>query len=129
MVWLKGAAGCVGGAILASLAHINVIEHGGYGWNSASITPWSIAAGVAVASVCFGAAVAVKRYPVAVFLLVCVVAGEAYNLITSAERQTATRDAAQAPLRQARIVYDRAQGALRLASVEVANWPATTPRI
>ena len=85
--------------------------------------------GVAIAAVVIGSAWSAGRRLLAFNLVGCIVAGEAYGLITTAERLMAAREAAQAPLQAAakihamasRRVADAAQGERGLADCRLAR--------
>ncbi len=125
---MRWAACLVGALILAAVAHVNVTATGGYG-TAHSYLALAIAVGVALGAVITGMACSEERYGVATLLIIAICAGEAYGLITTAERLITSREAAQAPLRG--LVGDRARAEERVRSAEarLENLPPETPRL
>ena len=98
---MKILALIVGAALLFATAHVSILATGGYGSSQAYLA-LGVAAGVAMASIAVGRAWGEDRQKgLAVFLVVCIATGEVFTLLSTAERLTASREASQAPLRQA----------------------------
>ncbi len=91
------------------MAHSAVIAAGGYG-STGAIMPLALAAGLAVGAIAVGIAWRERRWLIAVLLMIALVAGEAWGLLTTAGRVMAQREEAQTPL--------RAAGDLRTKAVE-----------
>jgi hypothetical protein len=72
---------------------------GGY-FTPQSYLTLAIAAGAGLGSVFTGMAWSAKRYKLAVFFMVCIVGAETYGVMQTANRLVATRESAQAPLRE-----------------------------
>lgn len=122
------AASLAGIALLAASAHVTISKSGGYG-EATSVLILAVTGGLGAGSVALGAALSEKRRGLAVAILVCLLCGEAYALLQSGERIVATREAAQAPLREALARHEAA--AQRLARAEAAKpaAPATSQRL
>jgi hypothetical protein len=117
-----------GAAVLLATAHVTISYAGGYGTPHAVLT-LAIAGGVIVAALVIGAAWSAKRRPLAAWLLVAIVAGEAFGFLATGERLVAQRDATQAPLRTAQEAFDKAADRVAKAESARAAIPATTPRL
>jgi hypothetical protein len=128
MTPLRGIASVVGAALLAATAHATIAAGGGYG-SAHSLVTIAIAAGVAVAALVIGAAWSGERRGLAVWLLVAIIAGEAFGLLMTAERLVAAREAAQAPLQEAAAAYAKAASRVTHAAAVVAVTPTTSPRL
>jgi hypothetical protein len=87
----------VGAGIVAAAAHVSIAAAGGYQSGHAAIVI-AVAAGVVVAAVAIGQALADRRIALALTMLVCMLAGEAYGLLLTAERVIAVREAGEAPV-------------------------------
>jgi hypothetical protein len=118
----------VGALILAAAAHVTIQSTGGYGTSHSWLT-MAVAGGVGVASVFSGMAWSEERRPIAVLLVLAIIAGEAYGLVATAERLIAGREAMQAPLRQ--ISEDRAKAQRRVDDAIKAktSLPSSSPRL
>jgi hypothetical protein len=95
--WVVGLI-CV--AVLAAATHANVQHAGGYQSDGAPLAlalTALLAVGIAYAAMSWQDG----SRALASLLALCIVAGEAYWLLTNAERELATRDAIEAPLRAA----------------------------
>jgi hypothetical protein len=111
----------VGLAIVAASAHVSILAVGGY---SADHTPivMAVAAGVAVAALAIGRAFSDRRFALGGLMIMCAVAGEAYGLLSTAERIVTLREAMQAPI--AGIEAGRLRANQRLKTAEVAKLKA-----
>jgi hypothetical protein len=118
----------VGMLILTAIAHVTIQSTGGYGSAHSWVTI-GVAAGVAADSVFSGMAWSDQRHALSVLLVLAIVAGEAYELIATAERLIVSREAAQAPLRQLAQDRVRAQSALDAAAAAFERFPISTPRL
>jgi len=114
---IRLASVLVGLAILGAAAHVNIAYTGGYNTPHAILT-LAVAAGLAVGSLAVGAAWADRRWAIACVILAALLAGEAFALSSTAERLVAHREAAQAPIREAK--ERREMAAKRLADAEAA---------
>ena len=85
--------------ILAAVAHATIIATGGY-WTPQSYLTLAIAGGVGLGGILSGMAWSARRRALAVWLVVVIAAGEAFGLLSTAERLIVSREVAQAPLRQ-----------------------------
>jgi hypothetical protein len=124
---LRGIAFVVGVALLGTTAHATIIATGGYG-SAHSYVTIAIAAGVGVSALAVGAAWHGRR-GLALGLLLAIVAGEAFGLISTAERLVVSREVAQAPLRTAAEDYAKAAKRVADAAAAVAALPATSARL
>jgi len=117
-----------GALIITAVAHVTIQATGGYGTGHSWLTI-AVGAGVAAGSVFSGMAWSDDRRTLATLLVLAIVAGEAYGLIATAERLIVGREAAQAPLRQ--LAEDRAsaQRNLEAATMALARFPLSTPRL
>jgi len=112
---IRLASVLVGLAILGAAAHVNIAYTGGYDTPHAILT-LAVAAGLAVGSIAVGAAWSDRRRAISCVILAALLAGEAFALSSTAERLISQRDAAQAPIREAR--ERREMAAKRLAEAE-----------
>jgi hypothetical protein len=128
MTGLRVAAALAGVLIVGATAHVTIIATGGYSTPHAVLT-MAIAAGVSVGALCIGAAWSGERRPLAVWLALAIVAGEAFGFLSTAERLIVSREAAQAPLRQATEAHAEASERVRNAETVVARLPVTSPRL
>src|SRR5262245_56454433 len=87
----------VGALILAAVTHVQIIATGGYGTPHSYVT-LAVALGVSFASVFATMAWDSGRRLLAPLFVVTILAGEAFNLLATAERLIVSRDAAQKPL-------------------------------
>jgi hypothetical protein len=119
----------VGGLlILAAVAHATIIATGGY-WTPQCYLTLAVAGGVGLGGILSGMAWSAERRSLAVWLVVVITAGEAFGLLSTAERLIVSREAAQAPLRL--VEQDRTKGAERVAAAQGAldALPTTSPRL
>src|SRR5262245_30967351 len=126
MTLLRGIAFFVGLALLAATAHATIIAASGYGSPHSFITI-TVGAGVGISALVIGSAWR-DRPGLALWLAVAIVAGEAFGLLSTAERLIAAREAAQAPLRFAGEAHARAVKRVADANAALANIPETTSR-
>lgn len=124
---LKITAFVVGLALLGATAHVTIAHTGGYG-TPHSILTMAIAGGVAVAAISVGAAWAEWRKGVARWLVVAIVAGEAFGFLMTGERLITARDAIQAPVRAAQEMFDKARQRVTDAEAGLAA-PAASQRL
>lgn len=122
------AASLAGIALLAASAHVTISKSGGYG-EATSVLILAVTVGLGAGAVALGAALSQKRRGLAVAILVCLLCGEAFALLQSGERIIATREAAQAPLREALVRHEAAAQRLAKAEAARAKAPATSPRL
>lgn len=94
---MPGLAIFAGIAILGATAHVMVMSTGGYTSDHALIV-LAVAGGVSIAAICIGGAFSEGRHALGIGMLICLIAGEAYGLISTAERIVSARDTQQAPI-------------------------------
>ena len=128
MTLLRGISLVVGVGLLGATAHATIAATGGYG-SAHSFVTLAIAAGVAVAALVIGAAWSGERCGLAVWLLIAIIAGEAFGLLATAERLVVSREAAQAPLQDAAEAYARTAKRVADAAAAVTAAPTTSPRL
>jgi hypothetical protein len=116
----------VGALMLAGVAHVTVLHTGGYGTPQAALT-WAVMLGIVVGSVFTGMALSAGRFKIAFAIIVCIVAGEAYNFLQTGDRLIAGLEHAQAPKRGQARAYAKAQAEVGAAAALVAK-PATTSK-
>lgn len=112
---LRAIAVVVALCLLGATAHAVITHAGGYGTPHA-YTTIALAAGVAVGALTIGAAWDQGRRLLAVVLCIALACGEAFGLLSTAERLVAQRDAMQAPVADAHA--QRAAAAKQLAKAE-----------
>ena len=117
-----------GGLILAAVTHVTVIATGGYGTPHSWLTI-AVAMGVGFASVFASKAWGMRRHFLAILFVTTIIAGEAYNLLATAERLIVSREDAQAPLREGTKAYARAVKRVEDAKAVVERAPTTSPRL
>lgn len=115
---VKALAVLTGVAILAGIAHANVMATGGYG-QPGTILALAIPAAVGVMSVSLGFAVGEQRYALATFSLIFLVAGEIATFAATADRLTTARERQQQPINDAAAKHAAAKA--RLAAAESSN--------
>lgn len=120
---LRVACYLAGVALLAATAHVTITYSGGY-TQPGAIQVIAIAMGVGVGALAFGTAWSLKRRALAVWLVLALIAGEAFGFLLTAERLVNAREASQAPMREASAVYTMALG--RVASAEDGKAAADT---
>jgi hypothetical protein len=126
-VVVRALAAVVGVAILGFVVDAAIAAAGGYSAPSARLM-MGLAAGVAVASLAVGLAWEAERRGLALCLVACLVAGEAWALLQTAERTIAHREQQQAPLRSAAETRTKLAERVKAAEVGLAGIPAT-PRL
>lgn len=120
-------AAVVGVGILCLMVDASISATGGYGTPTARLAI-GLAAGLVAGSVAVGVAWEEGRRGIAWWLIVALVAGEAWALLQTAERTVAHRDQQQAPLHAA--VDTRAKAAERVKAAEAAVTAiGDTPRL
>ena len=122
---LKPIAGVLGAAIVAAVAHNSVMSNGGYG------TPMALVIICMGAGVVVGSAVIVRcwvnrRIGLALCLVLALVAGETYQVVTTAERTVIMRDARQAPLTEKAEARKKAAQSVREAEARLAGIQTTS---
>jgi hypothetical protein len=124
---LRGIAFVVGLALLSATAHATITTTGGYGTAHSFIT-MTVAAGVGVSAIVAGSIWTTRR-GLALWLVLAIIAGEAFGLLSTAERLVASREAAQAPLRALAERYAKAAQRVSDAAAALASAPTTSLRL
>lgn len=108
---LRFFAGIVGAAVCVGITYATVKAIGGI---EADMAPLIIVHAVAlvVGAMCVGVACRDRRWVVASGLVLMLLAGEAYTLINTSERELEAREAKQAPVRAAMVERERLQKAV-----------------
>jgi hypothetical protein len=101
---------------------------GGYGTPHSYLT-LAIALGVACGSVFSNRAWSAEWYSLAVLFVVCIVGGEAYGFMQTANRLVAASEKTQAPLREHEESYEKAKARVEAAEAKVKNLPTTSSRL
>jgi hypothetical protein len=114
--------------VIAATAHVNVTNAGGYGAPGAVLT-LAIALGVAVAAMAIGEAWSARRFVLAVWMMVAIIAGETFAFLATGERLVVGREAQQVPLRDAAEAHDKADRRVAAALQALSALPATSPRL
>jgi len=118
------------GIILLTIANSTVDATGATGSDAEAI--YALALAVFVTAGIIGLAWSAKRYGLALFLGICLISGEAYNFLKTAEREVTSREAAQSAtdtallaretlretIRDARAALQKAQAAVTDKSAE-----------
>ena len=104
---------CIGGGILAATTNASIIAGGGYGTSQALVV-MALSAGVFAGAVAIGGGRIGQTFGLAI--IAALVAGEAYNLATTAERAIVAREASAAPLKD--LAAKRAEALKHLADLE-----------
>jgi hypothetical protein len=118
----------VGAVILAAVMHVTVLATGGYGTPHSYVTI-AVTVGLGFASVFVSMAWDADRRRLAVLFVITIIAGEAFNLIATAERLIKAREAEQAPLRAGQEAYDKAAKRVADADAAVKSLPSTSKRL
>jgi len=126
MTALRGTAFAVGLALLLATAHATISATGGYG-TALSYVTLAIAAGVCVSALAIGSAWGERPF-LAGWLVVAILAGEAFGFLSTAERLVAGREAAQVPLQAAADAYAKASRRVTEAAAALER-PSTSPRL
>ena len=127
MTPLRSTSLVVGLLLLGATAYATIAATGGFG-SAHSVVTFAIAAGVAVASLAIGTAWAERR-ALALWLIAAIVAGEAFGLLSTAERLIVVREAQQVPLRAQVATYEKAARRVVDAAAALSNAPANSPRL
>ena len=117
-----------GALILSAVAHVTVKATGGYGTDHSYLT-LAIAFGVACGSVFCGRSWASERYTLALLFILCIVGGEAYGFLQTANRLLAGTEANQAPRREHSKEHARASARVKSAKAAVDNAPTTSRQL
>lgn len=112
---MRALAILIGAAIIGAATHVTIEATGGYGAPHAPLA-MAIAGGVIVGSVCVGRAWRERRWALALFITAALLAGEAWSMISTAERIIAGREQASAPARDLAKQRDAAEKRLELAN-------------
>jgi hypothetical protein len=118
----------VGLTLLAATAHVTIMATGGY-LHAHAVLTLAIAAGVGSGALAIGSAWASDRKALAVWLVIAILAGEAYGFVSTAERLVVARESAQAPLRAAGDAVTKAVTRVSNAEAAVTKAPETSPRL
>ena len=94
---LRILAGVVGAAIIGSVVHSTIIANGGYGAPTAPLL-MTVGSGLVIGAAVIGRCWSQGRQLMASLLAGALLAGEAYQLLITAERTVVMRDARQAPM-------------------------------
>ena len=113
-----------GAAILATVAHVNITVTGGYGTPHSWVTI-AVAGGVAVGSLVSPVAWLSSRR-LAVCLVISMVCGEGYQLLSTAERLVKGRELDQAPLRENQKEHAKASKRVNDAKAAIDRASATS---
>ena len=116
-----------GAAILATVAHVNITVTGGYGTPHSWVTI-AVAGGVAVGSLVSPVAWLSSRR-LAVCLVISMVCGEGYQLLSTAERLVKGRELDQAPLRENQKEHAKASKRVNDAKAAIDRASATSKRL
>lgn len=95
---MRKLAVIVGVLIIGAATHVIVMASGGY-QNPHAPLAIAIACGVALGSICIGVATRERRYVLAFCIALCLLAGEAFTMLSTAERVVVAREAASEPAR------------------------------
>jgi len=107
--------------LLGASAHA-IISHVADGYSSPhAIVTLTLAAGVAVGSLAIGAAWEQRRRVLACIISIALLCGEAFGLVSTAERIIAQRDGVQTSIHAARAKHDNARRELEKAEAELAR--------
>lgn len=110
--WLRSIAFLTGMGILAGAAHVTIVHGGGYGEAQAVLTV-AIAAGVAVGALAIGGTSG--RPAITAWLVMAILAGEAFGFLSTAERIVIHREAQAAPLHGQAEAYAKANARVKAA--------------
>lgn len=124
---LRIAAGVAGAAIIGTLVNVAVAANGGYGGPAAPLLI-AVGAGVVIGAAVIGRCWSQGHRLMAILLAGALFSGEAYQLLMTAERTVATRDARQAPLIEQAKARDRAVQSVQEAEARLAAVGAS-PRL
>ena len=119
---MRWVAILIGAAIIGAATHVTIDATGGYGAPHAPLAV-AIACGVIVGAVCVGRAWADRRWFLAVFITLALLAGEAWSMLSTAERIIAGREKAAEPARD--LAKQRRAAEQRLTAARAAPAPST----
>lgn len=125
---IRATSFVAGALVLIATANVTIRYTGGYHTPHAILT-LAVAVGVMAAACVIGKAWSSKRWVLAIWLLVAIVAGEASGFLSTAERLITQREAAQAPIRTAHEAFEKASNRVTEAERARALLPATAPRL
>lgn len=117
MIALRTLAFIVGAGLLVAAAHVTILHSGGYESPQAILTI-GIAVAVGVGALTVGAAWAYGRKTLSGWLIVTLMAAEAFGILMTAERLIASREAAQAPLKDKRAARTDAEARVKAAEAK-----------
>lgn len=118
MRWL---AIIVGALIIGAATHVTIEATGGYGADHAPLAV-AIAGGVIVGAICVGRAFAERRWILGAFITVALLSGEAWAMLSTAERIIAGREKAAEPARD--LEKQRAAAQARLDAAKAVPEPS-----
>ena len=124
---LKLASGIVGVAIIGTVVHSAIIANGGYGTVTAPMLI-GLGAGLVIGAAVIGRCWNQGRIVMAILVGAALLAGEAYQLLMTAERTVAMRDARQAPIVEQTTAREKASQRVEEATAGLAAI-ADTPRL
>lgn len=127
-VVIKLLAVLAGLALLGATAHVTVLATGGYG-DPHAVLVLAIAGGVGVGGLAVGAAWGEGRAMLAIIIVTMIAAGEAFGLLQTGERLIASREAKQAPAREAVRARQEAADRVQTAEEALAGLPETSSRL
>ena len=125
---LRSLAAFCGVSILASTACMRIIATGGL-FQPSSMIVATVAAGVALGAVVIGHAVSQGRTLLALWLALAMLSGEAFGLLSTAERYVVAREGQQAPLKKAAELHAAAIERVAAAEKSVSNSSKTSARL
>jgi hypothetical protein len=118
---IRALAVLIAFALLGASAHA-IIAHVADGYSSPhAIVTLTLAAGVAVGALAIGAAWEQRRRVLACIICIALLCGEAFGLVSTAERIIAQRDGVQMTISAAREKHDTARRELHKAEAELAR--------
>jgi hypothetical protein len=125
---MRGMAVVAGVLVIAATAHVGITATGGYAEIGAPLK-LAVAVGLVVGSVCVGLAWRERRWIIVGCLVLTLLAGEAFQVIMTAERIVTGREAQQAKLRDADAVHAKAAERVTAAQAALAAVPTDTARL
>jgi hypothetical protein len=118
----------LGALLLATGAHVTIEATGGYGTPHSYVT-MAVAAGVGGGSIFAGMAYAARRQLLTASFVACILAGELFGFLQTANRLVAGTEATQAPLREHAEAYAKASKRAETAKAAVEALPTTSGRL
>jgi hypothetical protein len=112
---IRGLAAIAGVGILAAVAHVTITATGGYGWNTNAPLTMALAVGVAMGAPIAGLCFEEGRWPLALSILLALIAGELYGFGATANRHVANLEAQAAPIHDAEARHKAAVARLAAA--------------